>query len=961
MCQWAYSVFKLNKGVSTSACPPKVFGGSGFNCSLKVCFLNLRSIVNKFDDFISEVSSIDPVIIGVTESWLYPEISSAEFHIPGYNIFRQDRADTLNGRGGGVVLYVKECFDCVDRTVELSSGFQNCVICELSLKNDNSTSSILIGVFYRSPNSSDANNQNLFNCLRGVSSRRVVFFGDFNYPDIDWLTISSGSHGRDFLDCVSDCFFMQHVLFPTRGSNCLDLVLCNDENIVRNVQNCGKVSTCDHDLISFELNVLTETCNSKINIPNFHKADFDSIRDSLSVDWSLILSDLDSIESWEVVKSTILKTVDSFVPFSRKVRNPNRPLWLTRDVLSAIRKKRKLWRCYKLSGLNHDFLKFKEQEVFTKGLIREAKLNFEVKLARNVKSNPKAFYSYVRSKQSSKDVVGPLLDTGGSIISNPIGMAEVLNSYFSSVFTVESPLENLPDSVSNNVDSTLGEVDFSTDIVLKKLSNLNSNKAPGPDGIHPIILQRCSDLLALPLSIVFSKCFSSGLVPHDWKIANVTPIFKKGDHGSPANYRPVSLTSVVCKVMESIIKDSVLDHLLSNNLLNLSQFGFLPKRSCVSNLLQFLDDVTHLVDTQHNVDVVYLDFQKAFDKVPLRRLLYKTSSLGITGKCLNWIESWLSGRSQRVCVSGAMSSWQSVTSGVPQGSVLGPLLFLIFINDLDGNLGSSIYKFADDTKLFRVVDNSSDSSLLQDDLNRLVDWANFWQMSFNVSKCKVMHVGSGNCRFEYHMGDVVLDSVDQERDLGVVVSNSLKPSKQCSLAASKANRMLGMIKRNFSHFSKDIVLGLYKQIVRPHLEYAIQAWCPHYEHDKFILEQVQRRATRLITGLGHLPYEDRLRQLGLTTLNLRRVRGDMIQVFKFLTDDSSLGTCNFLKINTSTRTRGHSFKLCKGTSRLDIRKYSFSYRVVNEWNSLPDWVVNSTSVLNFKVNIDKHFTSIGRI
>ena len=490
---------------------------------------------------------------------------------------------------------------------------------------------------------------------------------------------------------------------------------------------------------------------------------------------------------------------------------------------------------------------------------------------------------------------------------------------------------------------------------------LKSNKAPGPDNIHPAVLRECCDVLSVPLSIIFSKCFDAGVVPSDWRIANVTPIFKKGNHSLPCNYRPISLTSVVCKVMESIVKDAVLDHLLGNGLLNLSQHGFLPKRSCVSNLLEFLDDVTKHVDASHNVDAIYLDFQKAFDKVPLGRLMLKTRALGVQGKCGSWINSWLLDRSQRVVINGEVSAWKKVTSGVPQGSVLGPLLFLIFINDIDVSIGSRICKFADDTKLYRIVDDANDSSLLQSDLDRLISWSHTWQMSFNVSKCKVIHFGSSNLKFNYCMNNTNLDCVDDEKDLGVVVSSSLKPSKQCALAALRANRMLGLIRRNFCFLGREVVLNLYKQLVRPHLEYAIQAWSPFYEKDKFILEQVQRRATRLIPEIKNLPYESRLRILGLTTLALRRVRGDMIQVFKFLSGSIALTSCNFLHVSDNSQvTRGHSLKLVKEFSRTDIRRFSFSQRVVNEWNSLPEWVVSSNSVLSFKVNIDKFFTNSGR-
>ena len=291
------------------------------------------------------------------------------------------------------------------------------------------------------------------------------------------------------------------------------------------------------------------------------------------------------------------------------------------------------------------------------------------------------------------------------------------------------------------VSSSLSYVTFSEEQVCSKLKGLKASKSPGPDGIHPAILHECSEILSVPLSIIFQKCLDSNFVPTDWRVANVTPIFKKGDRSLPCNYRPVSLTSVVCKVMESLIKGCLLKYLLDNELLNLSQHGFLPSRSCVTNLLSFLEDVSSSLDSGFGVDVVYLDFSKAFDKVPLGRLMVKLRRLGVRGNCADWISSWLHDRSQRVAVNGNFSSWKEVTSGVPQGSVLGPLLFLIFINDIDSSLTSCISKFADDTKLYRKISNLDDALLLQKDLDKLFSWSQTWQMSFNADKCKVLHFG----------------------------------------------------------------------------------------------------------------------------------------------------------------------------------------------------------------------------
>ena len=226
----------------------------------------------------------------------------------------------------------------------------------------------------------------------------------------------------------------------------------------------------------------------------------------------------------------------------------------------------------------------------------------------------------------------------------------------------------------------------------------------------------------------------------DWKTANVCPIVKKGSKSSPSNYRPVSLTCIVCKVLESIIKDEIFKHLLCNDMLLSSQHGFQSGRSCLSNLLEFLDDVSKLRDEGNSVDVIYLDFSKAFDKVPHDKLLIKVEALGIRGQILAWVRDYLADRKQRVVINGEQSEFADVTSGVPQGSVLGPVLFLIYINDLDVGLSCNIKKFADDTKIYGQVNNEADCRKLQDDLDRLISWSVRWGMEFNVEKCKYLRI-----------------------------------------------------------------------------------------------------------------------------------------------------------------------------------------------------------------------------
>jgi hypothetical protein len=376
--------------------------------------------------------------------------------------------------------------------------------------------------------------------------------------------------------------------------------------------------------------------------------------------------------------------------------------------------------------------------------------------------------------------------------------AEALNNCFKDVFTVERDIDPRIATEQMRPESVCQVLEISRDDVLRKLSKLKQWKSGGPDGIHPKLLYEMKDELAAPLASLFSKSLLTGDLPGIWRKASVTPIFKKGQRSEPGNYRLVSLTCILCKLMEGLIRDHITQHLIDNNLLSDSQFGFRKGRSCSLQLLQTMDHWMDAWDRGHEVDVAFLDFRKAFDTVPHKRLLQKVAYFGIQGLILTWIQEILLGRVQRVVLGEHYSEWVQVSSGVPQGSVLGPLLFLLYVNDIPERLSSTVRLFAaDDAKIYRSIKTEVDYLALQQDMTRVCEWCHEWQMKLNLSKCKVMTIKPGPADRLYLLRqdstEVQCAACDSEKDLGVIIDSQLKFESHIREKVAKANRVVGLM------------------------------------------------------------------------------------------------------------------------------------------------------------------------
>lgn len=399
--------------------------------------------------------------------------------------------------------------------------------------------------------------------------------------------------------------------------------------------------------------------------------------------------------------------------------------------------------------------------------------------------------------------------------------------------------------------------------------------------------------------------------------------------------------------MERLIANALISFLLRTNRIPQSQHGFIPGRSVTTNLLSCLNDWTRAVDAGDSVDIVYLDFSKAFDKVPHKRLLQKLHHNGIRGKLHRWIQNYLSLRTFQTRIGGALSKVRNACSGVPQGSVLGPILFLLYSADLHYKTVCTNHSFADDSKIYG--NPRTQAQQLQKDLDNIASWSEDWLIPLNASKCTVLHLGSNNPKQNYSIGNCTLSTTKTQKDLGVIITDKLKWDCQVNSVVKRVNSMMYMIRRAFMDIQPALLRRIFTTYIQPIIEYCSPVWCPYLDKDVDALERTLRRATKIPLSLRQLSYQDRLVRLNLSTLTKRRQTADLVETFKILSNTYSTQTLSTLFIRSPVENlRGHNLRLRVGRFQRLHRKNFLSNRVVRHWNRLPSNVVTLTNVASFR-------------
>jgi len=753
--------------------------------------------MNKKSEICDLATNQKPLVIGLTEFGASNEVRDGELNITGYSLYRGDHSSGTGGLGKGVGLYIHDSLNHSACPIMEKSNFDCSAWTQIKVNN---TDILLVGVVYRSPNSTHENNEQLIRIMettKNIKYSQLVIFGDFNFPNINWklksCQDSENSPSIKFLHMMEELDLVQHVTESTRfrgtQNSCLDLVFTNETNMIDTVTALPPIGKSDHMCqvwhVTTEEYIFKNTTRQRYN---FRKADWRGFKNELKqIEW-------DQNESAEALNNHLTAKIQQlkkqYVPLMLPRRNQTKLPWMKNAGIKKQKALRwKKWRTFRRNGFPEDYDAYKMERNRLTQLIRSKKREYERSLILKMKENPSIYHGYCRRNLKTKCGVTNVTNQEGNLTENEKETAEALNKFFHSSFTSDDDKSH--PSLPKRTTSSLAEANFSIEDVEEVLSGLDPKKATGPDEVENVILKECHKEIAPIILCIFKKSINTGDVPQNWKMAEIPPIHKGGSKALMNNYRPVALTSNICKALERLICVIMMAFLTTNNLLSNQQHGFVRGRSCQTNLLLCLEEWTKVVDDGDSIDVAYFDYAKAFDKVPHRLLLTKLEAYGIEGKLLQWIKSYLSGRKQRVIVGNSTSSWMNVISGTIQGSVLAFLLFLMYINDLPETCSpphsKCIMLLADDTKTYERIGTTPeqqkvDQETLQTRINSIAEWADTWRLMLHPEKAKILHIGKNNPCMNYTLNHNPIKTVTEEKDIGLWITDTISTTTQIQKA-----------------------------------------------------------------------------------------------------------------------------------------------------------------------------------
>ena len=816
---------------------------------LNFLHINAESIRKKMDSMAAEAAGYD--IIGVSETWLNPDITNDKVSIPGYTApYRKDRQDSH----GGVALYVKDNLiskEIKDITVDGLEG--------LWVQVSHANFKCVVGVMYRPPNSKTEYWKKINESIESVKNKgfkNLFLMGDLNCN----LLIKDSKLDQ----LLQKYHFTQLIKQPTHtkpnSSTLIDIIAttCPDY-VYRSGVTCPNLSNHNPVYACLKLRKPKTNC-FKRKIWVMKDINWDQINENLrNTDWSIAFtkSTINEIATeWTNIYTTVLE--NSIKRKTITVR-PNDAEWITPEIRKAIRQRKRIHSRAKKRNKQEDWEKFRSKRNEVIRLIKEAKdkhtenqIRF-INSSENKSSNPKTWWKLVKefykSNCSSNNLNQPLVVNGKSI-SNNYEKANALNEYFVKQSQLDADSSTLP--IPNPLtQESLTTISINASEVKEILSTLDTTKACGHDGITPKMLKMTASTIAPSLAMLFNYSLRTKSFPDIWKLAHVSPLFKKGDPTDRKNYRPISLLCILGKVFERIIFKYIFNFLINNNKISKVQAAYTPGSSTEYQLLEIYHSIVSAMDDRKLVRYVFCDCSKAFDRVWHDGLLFKLNDIGIRGSLHEWLRSYLSNRTQKVVVKGEQSEPLKLEAGVPQGSILGPLLFIIYINDLADQVSSNIRIYADDSSIFATGNNEQElSSRLNQDLENISAWAKKWHITFNPEKTETLSFSMGQQRnlTPLRMSGQIINEVSSHKHLGCILQRNGKWKEHIQDIAAKCGKRVDVLRGLKYKFDRKTLEILYNAYIRPCLEYASSTWSNCSLEQKKQIEEIQLSAARVVTG-----------------------------------------------------------------------------------------------------------------
>lgn len=935
--------------------------------SISILHHNIRSLRNKIDEIVHIVDEFD--IICFTESHLDHQIPNDNLYIQGFNRnpYRLDRT----AHGGGIILYYKDHIRISPRP-DLHLPEMEAMWFEIKTKVGN----VLLNVIYRSQ--IEAGPLFWTNYSQMVSSaldytNRIITLGDFN---VDFL----GRLPAEVSDIINIYGLENHICDPTRyGHNSyslLDPILTTDGVSVLESNTIPIDRTIsDHDptFIVFDCGYKNKTSYTR-SVWLYNQGNYDLFRQRIiETNWDLVINDQPNVDiACELFTKTFLDIATECIPTNTVTIRPNDKIWMTSEVRREIRIRDRLRKKYLKCKSEYNHGKYKNQRNRVNNLKKQAKVNFFVSINESLSelksTNSRQYWKTIKmliKGENSTSELPPLRkpDSQRETAFDNNDKSNLLNSYFCSISDLHDEQVPLPD-FDDRGPNILHDITVENHEVIDIISILDSNKAVGPDRISNRMLKEVKHEIAGPLCLLFNKSLLEKKYPKDWKLAHVIPVFKNGDRSLVSNYRPIALLCNMSKIFEKIVYKRIFNFLIENVLLYKFQSGFIPGHSTSHQLIELVHEILQALDNHELICLIFCDVSKAFDRVWLRGLILKLERYGIKGNLLEWLRSYVSGREQQVIIKNCVSEKGKLKAGVPQGSILGPLLFLIFINDIADDMLGLCRLFADDTSIGeRSYNIDSLRNMVNIDLVNISNWSKQWLVKLNPDKTEIMYFSTRNAPDDlcFTVGDSRIYPVESHRHLGVILSADCKWTKHIDMIAEKASKQIAVLRKLKFQVSRGFLENIYLVFIRPLLEYSCEVWDNCSVTDSNRLEKIQLEAGRIVTGLTSFSSLSSIyTETGWDKLSVRRERRKLSLFYNIFNGHAPSYLQDLLPVMVHERTNynlRNANNLINPPCRLSIFQNSYIPATIKRWNSLENNIRDSPNHNIFKSNLKKVYVN----